>query len=669
MKKLLGFVGVLALGTILLSSCTTGEVSSSVASSSVPAVGTITFSGTEAKSVVRGDDVDLLEGVTALDSIDGDISDSITISDDGGFDTNIAGGYTVTYSVTNSTDVTSSATKTFAVSIGHNVANGDFSLAAYNWSLDVPGGAATMDCTSGAATVSITDSGTAWWAIQLYQTNIIFEAGSTYKMSFVDSSQAERSIAAGNENIDNGYSMMNPGIQVIKLSSIATKYEVYYSAKEDITNAKPVIYLGYMLDGDDTAAAVTIDDVNIEEVIHDTTVTFAGIDTVEVISGNNADDIDLMAGITATSASSADLTSSIKATGILANTELAESSLYVTYSIENADGSVAYATKTYNYSLPKEYDYQSINGEFDYGYLGWTKDVNQTNGTGAATFTSDQTAGTVSIELTNASSAGWHIQLYQNGIQFEANETYVYRIRAKADAAMDVIFEPSNPDNGYALVGISEAKVLSLTTSFVTYEFEFTPNVNYSNVKLGLLLGGSLNSGRTVTVDEFTVYKYDAYNEEFTSTNSPWVYDNISGSIDTTNGYVVASFVDASATSGQVAGSNPWNNQLYQNSGSVLVANHSYQVQVYVMSTVARNIRFWIEDANNGYSAIATGENTTFALNANEWKLCTYNVTITENTATTGAKFAVMYGDSGIAGVAHSVSVDYFRISEVTLVG
>ena len=97
----------------------------------------ITWSGTETQRVVRGDEVNLMEGITATDSKDGDISSKIEIVDDGGFSTHLADGYTVTYSVTNSRGITQTATKDFVTEVAHNVANGDFSLNNFNWSLDV----------------------------------------------------------------------------------------------------------------------------------------------------------------------------------------------------------------------------------------------------------------------------------------------------------------------------------------------------------------------------------------------------------------------------------------------------------------------------------------------------------------------------------------------------
>ncbi|MCK7488056.1 MAG: hypothetical protein MZU97_23130 [Bacillus subtilis] len=41
-------------------------------------------------------------------------------------------------------------------------------------------------------------------------------------------------------------------------------------------------------------------------------------------------------------------------------------------------------------------------------------------------------------------------------------------------------------------------------------------------------------------------------------------------------------------------------------------------------------------------------------------------MTITAETATTNAKFVIMFGDGAIAGMAHQVEIDYFKITDVT---
>lgn len=192
------------LAVLVLASCgPTGSSSVSSSPSTTPSttsqVGTVTWGGLGDQLVVRGDVVNLLEGVTATDSIDGNLTSSITIKDDDLFSTHLAGGYTVTYEVENSTGVTSTRTKNFTVLVGHNVANGDFSLGAFGWTLDNPGGASTVAYTNEKAVISVTNAGTSWWGIQLYQNNVVMKANTTYRGSLVASASTPRSITLGME--------------------------------------------------------------------------------------------------------------------------------------------------------------------------------------------------------------------------------------------------------------------------------------------------------------------------------------------------------------------------------------------------------------------------------------------------------------------------------------
>ncbi|HEH9424619.1 TPA: bacterial Ig-like domain-containing protein, partial [Aeromonas salmonicida] len=68
--------------------------------------------------------LDLLGLATAQDQIDGDISGSIKITNDGGFSQDIPGAYKVTYSVTNSSGETTEKTITVTVKEVKTAING-----------------------------------------------------------------------------------------------------------------------------------------------------------------------------------------------------------------------------------------------------------------------------------------------------------------------------------------------------------------------------------------------------------------------------------------------------------------------------------------------------------------------------------------------------------------
>ena len=628
-------------------------------------VGELTWTGESEVTVVRGNAVDLYEGITVNDTIDGDLTEDITITDDDGFTSSLAGGYVITYSVTNSTGITSTFTRSYTVYVAYNVANGDFAIPSYGWTLDTPGGGATLSFVDESAEIEISNAGNAWWGVQLYQSNIIFEAGVTYKISVDASSDDRVSIAVGFEDINNGYSMLNPGFQAFELSSTSETFDVYYTSTDDVSNVKVVIYMGWMLPGDEITTAnqtLTLDNINIEVVDPAQNIIFTGVDDLVAYSG--AINFDPLAGVSAEDLSGTDLTADIVVTGVVPNEVMVPSTYYVTYMVELQDGTFSFVHRRISVEFAKDYEYQTINGDFDNGLNGWTQDVIQTQGTGEATFT-DNGDGTVSITVDNVSDAGWHIQLQQAASTFKSGETYVVTITLKASAARNVTIEVVDPNNGFAPVAPG-LNAVPVGTDWITYEIHFTADQDYSDIKLGLLLGNVdmlQQNGITVTVDQFQVYKYDPWNEEFNDTNEPWVYDNIDATL--IDGEIVATFVNTGEV-GQVAGSDPWNNQLYQTEGLELIAGHTYEVEVYLKSSVARTIRAWIEDAAASYAGIATGPETEVTLGVDTYTLLTYTVTITEANATDNAKFVIMFGDVGIAGVAHTVTIDYFKVTDIT---
>ena len=660
----------LLLGVLVLAACG-GTVDPSLSSSTTPSssitpststapVGVITWGGLTDQTVVRGDTVNLLAGVTATDSIDGNITSRIIVIDDDLFSTHLAGGYNVTYEVTNSTGVKQTRTKNFTVLVGHNVANGDFSLGTFGWSLDNPGGSSTLSFANEKAVVTITNAGTSWWGIQLNQSNVVFKANTTYRGSLVARASTPRSITLGLENPDDGFAMLNPGFSPMLLSSLDQTYEVFFTTTTVLPNVKVVVYLGNQLDQDkvgNTPHVVTIDNIQFQEVVRDTSVEFSGVDSVDVVSGSGIPNP--LTGVTAF-AGTTDLTSSITVIGTLPLNALVNSTYYITYRIARSNGAVAYATRQFFYRLPKDFEYQAVNGSFAFGFLGWTQDVIQTQGTGVAEF-KDNEDGTVNVKVVNPSNAPWHIQLQQASSVLKGGESYVARTRLKADAARSIIMEVVHPESGFALIGDSQPLTINATTDYEIFEIPFTADKDYVDVKLGLLLGnndGLQPSNVTFTIDELDIYKYDPFNEEMNGID-PWVLDNISGT--NTGGITTISF------NGSNQGNDPWNNQFYQSSGSRLVAGQTYEVRVRMRSSINRILRVWVEDRAKGYAAIAGWEERTEKnFTANTWDEIVYTITVTDALATRDAKFVVMLGDSVSAATAHTVDIDYFRVTTLT---
>lgn len=467
----------------------------------------ITWTGLEEQVVIRGDDVDLLAGITAYDKQDGNITDKIEITDDDGFSSELAGGYQVTYSVTNSRGVTDTKVKLFTVKIGHNVANGNFDFLDYGWTLDTPGGIATANYTNGKAVIRISNPGTNWWSVQLYQSNIVFEAGKTYRLTVKASSPDGRSLSAGFEDVNNGFRMLMPGFTPIKLSENVTEYSLYYTAINNFSNVKVVVYLGHQLEVDEVdgeAHTVVIEDIDIQAVNVAQNVQFAGINAVNRNSGSG--EFDLLAGVSATDKNGNDVTDKIEVFGEVANQVKNVGSYVVQYRVCLDDGSVSYANRKVTVDLPKAHPYQAINGDFELGFTGWVQDVNQTNGTGVAEYI-DNKDGTVSIKVIDASNADWHIQLYQANCNLKKGEAYILRIVIKADINRKAVMEVVDPSRGFA--DLTPKMTIEVTNEFQTFELNFTADKDYYGIKISILLGNVdmlQPNNCTFTLDEFQVY-------------------------------------------------------------------------------------------------------------------------------------------------------------------
>lgn len=461
------------------------------------------WEGLEQRNVVRGDQVDLLDGVTVKQG-DVDLTDKIIVLDDGGFTTHLADVYDVEFKVDGTDEV---KTKKFAVSIGHNFGNGDFSMKQYNWSVDKPGGQFETEYKDNQANVTITNAGTSWWSLQLYQRNISFTEGVTYKLTLRAKSSTGKSISVGYEDANNGFAMLNPGTQTIKLEEDFTNYVMYYTANSNLADLKAVIYLGHQFTDDflreGETHEVVIDNINIEVVNRDTSITFEGVEDVSVISSAD-NNIDVLEGVTVKQGET-DITGAVKVLGELPTTVRSNASFYVTYVIELECGTVAFATKRFRYQLGKNNPFEVVNGDFSEGLVGWEQDVNQTDGTGKATFF-ENGDGTVSIKVEDPSSAGWHIQLQQSGAQLKAGKTYKVKLVVKASAARDVELEIVNPGKGFA--PLTPNTTIALTEEWQTIEVEFSIDEDV-NAKVGLLLGKIGNTAKdiTVTVDELQVYE------------------------------------------------------------------------------------------------------------------------------------------------------------------
>ncbi len=514
MRKYL-LITLLSIGMILVG-CSNTKDQNSTATGGNPIdtsesdIGEINWEADEEQLVVRGDQINLLDGIKAIDSVDGDISDQIEIIDDDNFDTNFVGGYNVTYEVKNSSGITSTFRKDFGVTVAHNVFNGGFDLN-YGWTFDIPSGAGSAEIVDGEQVFTINDPGNQWWGIQFYQLNTYFVKGETYKLTFDARSPEGHSISAGFEEVNNNNRMMQYGVHVLKLTEEMQTYELYYTSDANVSNTKTVIYLGWQLPTDnatpDNPHTVIIDNVNVEKVELDDEFdqpTLRGVGSITLASGQH--EFDPLEGVTAYDKDSEEI--NFEVMGEIPSIVRAPSNYVLTYKATDSEGNFRFINRLVMFTLPKGNPYEVINGNFDDGYTGWTREINQVSGSGKATYSEDLENGTVTINITDPSNADHHIQLFQSTSKFTEGETYTITFIAKSNIARKVRLEITDPNNDYE--NIASPLTCDLTTEYQEFTISVTAEKDFEEVKLGVLLGnvgGNQPQTSSITIDELSVTK------------------------------------------------------------------------------------------------------------------------------------------------------------------
>lgn len=468
----------------------------------------IVWSGVDDVTIARGDNFDLLAGVTATDGKDGDISDAIVVRDNDDFSSEYTGRYVIEYQVVNSEGIISRAERQVSVQVMHNVANGKFDTPSRSWSFDVPGGGGSNEIIDEEMHFTITDPGNQWWSVQFYQRNLYIDRGETYRLTFDAKSPDGHSVSAGFEEVNNNNRMMQYGTKVMRLTDEWQQYELIYTSDADVLDTKVVIYLGWQLPTDECSASdpheVIIDNVYVEKIaVPENGPVFEGVEDAEIESGNHS--FDAEAGVTCRDADGNEIPFTVS--GVIPAYVQRECTYLVQYKATDAAGRQTSVLRNVLITLSTDYPYELINDDFSQGWTGWTREINQVLGTGRAEYSADADAGTVSVTVLDPSDTAHHIQIFQDSPQFAEGETYRLTVIAKASAARKIQIEVTDSDNDYA--NISMPLIAELTTEFQTFTIEFTADKDYEDVKVGALLGAidGTPANITVTFDMFRIEK------------------------------------------------------------------------------------------------------------------------------------------------------------------
>jgi len=629
-----------------------------------------TWTGLTDVKVAAGDPFYLMAGVKVTNAAGTDITSSVKVltleeneaeltelgvyDDFNDFDYHITNAYMVYYMATDGAEKEFEK-REITVEKQHNVANSDFAVennaGFFDWTLDTPGGNATLEkATEGTAKkpkFNITGLGNAWYSLQ-YISSCHLKEGETYKITVNAKSDTGKSVAFGFENPSNNYSMMQ-GLTAYTLSGSYADYVSYYTANADYTNAKAVLYFGYMLE-EDTAKNydLTINRIRIEKVEKCGEVTFEGLEDLSLYA-ESQELKDFIAnpkqGVTAKNGDT-DLTDRITVKGELSENVMEGTNFTLAYVVENENGPSAIAYRTVRVRLSKEHPYSLMNGKFDEDIRFWTQDVNAQN-VGKAEFGWED--GAAKITIVNPSTDGWHIQFRQD-VTMQANTNYIIKIRAKASVNRTMNLELN--------AGTNYSYSIPLTTEYTEQEIYYSAPKNTTGFRFLLGGGGSGNNGSVIWIDsaeitldpDLTQYQgWQLKNADFEYGMRHWGSEGTSfveGS-DTDGSYVASTFADNTDAA--------WRIQLRQD-GKQFEAGKTYKLIVKASSTVDRDVTVEI----NPNMDASKGRNTKFRFTS---EVKTFEFEFKFDELAGGTRVGMLLGGSGIKD--STVKIYQFEIVEV----
>ncbi len=236
------------------------------------------ISGTNDVELVDDFDFDIMEGVSASDDEDGDLTDEINVTvtgpnDEETFDPTIAGVWTIVYSVTDSDDNTVTSDRLVTVVRENLLIGGDFdsSEAVDDWDVHEDGGG-TISKTheDGMMKLSVV-SGNNPWEPRVSSAGIPFENGKTYRIT-VD---AKASVEGKGLHVQVGevltespwfVDFLDGNTKTYYLSTTMETYTFEFDMNIDSQNGSLLFELGNMTDSEDIDCDVFFDNIKIEEV-------------------------------------------------------------------------------------------------------------------------------------------------------------------------------------------------------------------------------------------------------------------------------------------------------------------------------------------------------------------------------------------------------------------
>lgn len=484
------------------------------------------LSGVEDTTILRDAAFDALDGVSALDDVDGDVTSAITVA--GTVDTTTVGTYFLRYSVADEAGNTREETRYITVEVDTStlgddlVPNGNFDLGWAIWTATtgLEGGNAEFNVVDGVLEIDILSVASAMWEPRLENTGIAFENGVTYEVSFEAWADAPRAVHVQVGELLDGppyFTNFKPG--QVTIFDVGTEKEThsfkFTMGLDSNENGAVLFEMGTVpsdaLGTDNVLTTLYLDNVVMVETEADPDTegpVLQGIkDSVTLSVGST---FDPLAGVTGFDVTDGDVTEAIAVTvtdadgaEVTLDTSVAGTYTLTYYAVDSLGNETTETSRLVISAFTYTATTQIVNGDFAADDLTpWTTYV--ADGA-AATFTLND--GAVDIDVTEGGSANWNIQFIQAARELKEGVTYQLSFDAKASADRDIsaVFYSAATGVNYLL-----ANGIALTDEMETYEFMFTMTADIA-ADLQFLLGTNDNfAAGTVTIDNVVLSTMDA---------------------------------------------------------------------------------------------------------------------------------------------------------------
>lgn len=477
--------------------------------------------GVSTAEITIGGTFDPLDGVTATDDVDGDLTSAIVVSGDT-VNTNRAGDYIVVYTVSDAAGNEAVKQRVVSVKGLAGFANGDFAdgLDGWsNWVNESQGVAATFEASDGVATIDITEQSVVndnnWWDVQLSQKTLELKSFESYTLKFTVSAENARKMIVQIQG--GGLSSKPINERIIDVTTEDVTYSIDFFATEDSAGTELQFALGtfHKVDGVPSEQQTVLGKVYISDVqiiagpelenqapTLDVTTNIllpVGATNFLVKGGITVDDdVD---DLTIDDVTYTD-TSDVK---FVIGQPAVKGTYTFEYSVTDSEGETTTATRVLHvadaFDLP---GFDNVDQTTSVP-VGWETWYEETRG-GMNVSTSD---GVVEIELTNIDSVSGNIWENQFKIQNLAAFSGEYRLsfQAKADVARSMVVAMEG-NGGVDLENISFDQ--ALTTEWNTYTFDFSVNVDATimNRNLQFWFGSLVNREGFTAADDIltTIY-------------------------------------------------------------------------------------------------------------------------------------------------------------------